>query len=474
VLEALRVGQGTTGYSTGNLYATVDRRLDRVRSKFDKETLKIVADSRSAAIDRIESLIAEHAIACDFRRVPFFHIAETADGEKALKDEFAACTEAGLRVSLGGPQGVPLPFPVHSALRLEGQAQLNPLAYTCALAGATAAAGCRIHEGTKAISVDEEDGQCIVTTESGHTVRARHVLMATHSPKGIMFVQTLLGPYREYALAATLASGTYPPPGTFWTMTGEQRHSLRHYRNEAGEDFLLCLGEPHKVGQKPDDAESNVELFTRLETYLRERFDVASIAYRWGAQHYRSADGLPYIGPRDDDSHVHIATGFATDGLVYGTLAAMLVTDHIVGRDNPWAHAYRFGRRTPIKSAAAWIKENANVAWQYLKDLPSNVDADHFADIGPGEGKTILVDGSKCAAFRDDNGALSVVSAVCTHMACIVAFNPGERTWDCPCHGSRFRTDGTVIEGPAINDLPSISVSIVAEQIAKEGEKENT
>ena len=273
------------------------------------------------------------------------------------------------------------------------------------------------------------------------------MIMATHTPKGISFLHTLLGPYREYAIAVKLRGG-YPPPGIYWSTEQPHHHSLRSY-SAGDQQYLVVIGEPHKVGQH----EHNDELFGKLEEFVQKRFDVESVVYRWAGQHYRPADGLPYIGESAASPDVYIATGFATDGLAYGTAAAILIKDLINNTPNPLADVYDARRFTPVASATEFVKENVNVIAQYLKDLPGTADEGEFADVAPGEGRTVETDGAKYAVYREDNGALHVVSAVCTHMDCIVDWNRAERSWDCPCHGSRFTVDGEVIEGPAIAPL---------------------
>jgi Rieske Fe-S protein len=223
---------------------------------------------------------------------------------------------------------------------------------------------------------------------------------------------------------------------------------MRTYENEGGK-VLMILGETHKVGQKDD----NRECFENLEKFVRQHFSVEKIAYKWAAQQYKPADTLPYIGRTTDSSRVYIATGFSADGLTYGTLASMIITDQILGRKNKWSEIFDAQRHTPLDSAGEVIKENINVAAQYIKDLPFIGDVSNFEDVQNGSGKVVEVEGEKFAAYRDKDGQLHVVSAVCTHMKCIVNWNTSEKSWDCPCHGSRFNCEGEVIEGPAIADL---------------------
>jgi Rieske Fe-S protein len=211
----------------------------------------------------------------------------------------------------------------------------------------------------------------------------------------------------------------------------------------------MAIGEHHKTGHKED----NEECFRNLEAFLRDRFNITNYAYRWGGQHYKSADSIPYIGKSEIGHGLYYATGLATDGLVYGSLAGMIISDQITNVQNPWSEVYDPKRFTPLASAKEFLKENADVALQYFKDLPFKFDAKELDEVHTGEGKVLTIEGKRCAAYRDENNSIHVVSAICPHMKCVVHWNKGEKSWDCPCHGSRFTFDGRVIEGPAIHDL---------------------
>lgn len=447
VLEAMRTGCGTTGYSTGNLYALIDEMLHKVEKKFDTQTMQEIAVSRTQAICQIEEIIREFSISCDFHKRSWFLFSENEADDKIIESEYNCTIEAGLEAYKMNNQF--LPFETSSALRVDHQAQFNPVMYMRAFAKEAARTGCQIYERSKVVEIEEGETS-VLTTDKGFKVRAQHVVHATHTPKGIMMIQTFLGPYREYALAVKLKSGSYPE-GIFWAFNHPHHHSMRSYTDENGEQYLLILGEPHKVGQESD----NEACFEKLEQYVRERFDVDSVVYRWGAQHYKSADGLPYIGRKFSGSNTYIATGFSTDGLVYGTLSAMIISDLILGRKNKLADLYDPGRHTPLKSAERFIRENVNVAVQYLKDVVFRPDSEELAEIQKEQAGTIELDGEKYGVYRDKLGMLHIVSIVCTHMKCTLNWNKAEKSWDCPCHGSRFNYDGKVIEGCAIQDLPT-------------------
>lgn len=445
VLEARKVGMGTTGSSTGNLYAPIDEWLFSIEDKHGEDTLKEVVASRLAAMDFIEQRINEFSIRCEFQRVSW-HLFTSDRLEKRnaqLEQEYHAAQKAGLEAGNRAPQD--FPFPVSAITSIPDQAQFNPLAYTQQLARAIVSANCHIYENTTVEDVEDGD-PCVVKTDRG-TVRARKVIMATHSPKGIYAVHTAMVPKREFALAARLKS-KLPAPGIYWHAGEKDYHSVRPFSGPGG-NYLLVLGQTHGVGHK----EHTEKDFRKIEEYLRQYFDVESIDYTWAAQNYRPADNMPYIGTSITQRNVYIATGFAADGLVYGTLAAMIISDTILERKNEWAALYDPKRFTPIASARKLLEENFHVAKHLLKDHIFYGEVKELKEIKPGEGKTLTLEGEKIAAYRDEQGELHLVSSLCTHLGCIVHWNHGEKSWDCPCHGSRFSVDGEVLEGPAYSAL---------------------
>lgn len=446
VLEALRVGRGTTGFSTGNLYATVDESLARIRETWSSEVAAMVVRSRIAAMELIEHAVRRYSIGCAFTRCAQYLYPTDNHQAKQMDKELEVLQVCGLPVSV--VHDVPLPFPVSHALKIENQAQFNPLDYVCGLAQAISSDSCRIFEHSKVTHVDGDNHT--LTTATG-TLRANAIVMATHTPKGFNLVQTELGPYREYGIAAQLADQAYPE-GIFWSLE-EPGHSIRSYDSD-GKRYLVVIGEKHKTGQpKPD-----TDYFQRVEEFARTHFNIASFDYRWSAQHYRPADTLPYIGLSAGSDNVYLATGFGTNGLVYGSLAAMIITSAIMGQDNPWKEMYSPTRFTPTKSAANFVKENTNFAGEYVRDHLTPAEAEGIAAIERGEGKLAQIGSEKLAVYRAEDGSVVVLSPVCPHLGCLVHWNGMEQSWDCPCHGSRFSPDGEVLEGPAIDSLKRKSV----------------
>lgn len=443
LLEAGRVGCGSTGHSTGNLYATVGQGLAQLESKWGAQKLGAVVRARARAVDRIEQTIRERAIECAFGRVPWWlHQSAPADrGAQDLDRELDAARRAGLQARI--EPAAPLPWHTGRALAIAGQAQFQPLAYVRGLAQRIASTGCAIFEHTPAIEIDASAG--FVATPHAR-VRAAHIVLATHTPKGFDVVQTEIGPYREYGVAAPLAGGELPG-GIFWS-TESPRHSVRAFAHD-GRRYVVVVGHKHKTGQEADTR----RCYAELEEFVRAHFDAGAIEHRWSAQGYYPADGLPYVGASAGAANLHIATGFSADGLTYGALAGELIADAILGRANDAAAVFDARRFDPGKAALDFARENANVAAEYVKDYASLLAAPHLGDLAPGDGRVVTVRNTRCAVHRTSDGKLMGVSPFCTHLRCVVHWNRAEQSWDCPCHGSRFRPDGSVIEGPALEPL---------------------
>lgn len=449
VLEAARVGFGTTGHATGNLYAPVDRYLHKLAEKWGWDVAVQVVRSRRMAIDLVERNVTEHRIRCQFLREPWvLYGTEASHAEDdTIEREYQAASRLGLDARV--TNDIPLPYSVSKALVVAHQAQFDPLRYVRQLAAAIRSEHCRIFEGTPVTGIDEAHG---LLSTARHRVHAQHIVMATHTPKGFHPLQTELGPYREYAVAAALAEKQLAG-GIFWSV-GPEKYSTRLVEFD-GRPHVLIIGDMHKTGQR-EDAD---EIYRKLERILRARFNVLSVEYRWSAQQYRSADGLPYIGTAIGSSHLYLATGFAADGLTYGTLAGYMLAERIAGRLTEFDGLYSPRRFTPVKSVGKFLKENLNVAGYYVKDYLKGGKAKQLDEVRVGEGRVVEIGGDKLAVYRDDANQLHAVSPVCTHLKCIVHWNRAERSWDCPCHGSRFSYDGDVLEGPAMAPLERRAVA---------------
>lgn len=441
IVDAYKIGGVTTGSSTGNLYVAVQPYYQNILKKFDLETATIIGQSRQFAIDYIERNIKEKNIKCNFFRRPWY--AYTAKDEKISFLEQEVETLKKMQINVNYTQTLPLPFQFKKAAIMENQARFNPLQYVISLAANLYEKGCFIFENTKITDISEKD-VCIINTATGYKIIAKKMLIATHTPIGINPVQFFTAPYRSYVVAVHLADNVYPE-GNFWDLD-EPHHAISTHSVSAPQpELLMVAGSHHKTGQGGDTKAH----YKELENFLRQNFSVTETAYQWSAQHYQSADDIPYIGLANRFAkHTYIATGFFADGLVYGTVAGIIVSDLMLEKENSWTKIYCSNRFTPQASAAFLVKENANYIAQYYKDFPQK-NFDDFENIKTGEAKVVEIEGEKWAVYRDDTQKLHIVSAVCTHMKCLVSWNDAEKTWDCGCHGSRFTPEGKVIEGPA-------------------------
>ncbi|CAN5265064.1 FAD-dependent oxidoreductase [soil metagenome] len=444
VLEAREIGKGTTSHSTGNLYVITDQLLSPIKEKYNREILKKVIAARGEAFRLIKENVDTYSLDCDYKTQPMYVFEDDANNK--VMEELLLAKEIGL--GFKDISGSAFPFEMSNGMVLENQATFNPLLYVQGLAQECQGENCSIYENSAVREIEEGTDEVLLTTTSGLVV-AKKVIHATHTPKGIeVEYHTVLGPYREYGVAVTLQDDLYPD-GIYWGYFKGQKFSVRTYERD-GEKFLMCIGKPHKVGQ----AEDNRRHIEDIITFLIKRFKVKDIIYKWGGQHYKPADLLPYIGKKSDKSKQYLATGFATDGLIYGTLSAQLLTAEITGIKLPVADLFKASRHRPFKAAKEFAKENIDVAARFVEGIFKSDDR-LFSDVLPGEAKIIQKEKHKLAVCRDKNGKLDVVSAFCSHMGCVVHFNNAEDTWDCPCHGSRFSKDGSVIEGPALKPLES-------------------
>jgi glycine/D-amino acid oxidase-like deaminating enzyme/nitrite reductase/ring-hydroxylating ferredoxin subunit len=435
VLEARRVGSGVTGCTTAKVSALQQTVYSAIRRHHGAEGAAVYAEASLAAVDLVAALATEEGIDCDLEMRPAITYAASDAERSSIEDELEAATEAELPVTL--VEDADLPFPTSGAVRLDDQVQLHPVRYVQGLAAAVDGDGCAVYEDTRAAAL----GSGGVETERG-AVAAQQVVDAAHYPlfdRGLFF--TRLEPARSYCIAARLRGGAAPRPMAI--SAGGTTRSLR----SAG-DLLVVGGEGHPAGS----TEATPERFERLEAFAREHFDLAAVIHRWSAQDPVPYDHLPLIGryaPGAGD--LYVASGFAKWGLTSGTFAARILSDLIAGRDNPWAGRFSPARVT-LSGTPKVAQLGARFATDFVVDRLKPGEAEAAEDVPPGEARIVGAVAKK-GVFRDDDGTLHAVSLRCTHLGCLLRYNAAERSWDCPCHGSRFDVDGSVLEGPATSPL---------------------
>ncbi len=457
------VGGGMTSRTTAHVVNAIDDRYIDIEKSLGEEFARLTAESHTAAIECADRIVREQKIDCDFERLDGYLFLPPGGSVKDLMDELAAIHRVGLR-DVQRVDGVPnTNISSEAVLRFPQQAQFHPLKYLNGLAAATIELGGKIFTGTRVVSVEDGD-RVAIKTQDGHTITAQAAVVATNCPiNDRVVIHSKQAPYATYAIALRV---TRPiEHSLFWdtAQTAEEEkkeigpvryHYVRFARDERG-DVLIVGGEDHKTGQAEDCAER----FTRLERWARDRFAfVGEITDEWSGQVMETTDGVAYIGRNPGDKNVFVVTGDSGNGITHGIIGGMLIVDLIVGRDNRWAKLYDPSRKTLNPRAVAdYIAENANVAAQF-RDYITPGSAKSVDEIRPGQGAVLRHGLKKIATFRDPNGDLHAFSAVCPHLGCIVRWDACEKTWDCPCHGSRFDALGCVVNGPAISDLERVEL----------------
>lgn len=450
VIDDGPVGGGETGRTTAHLCNALDDYYSRLAKLFGDDGARSAAESHTAAIQRIEAIVELEDIDCDFERLDGFLFLSEGDKRKLLEDELEATHQVGL-TDTGLFERAPIDaFDTGVTLRFPRQAQFHVLKYLSGLARAITRDGGRIYCGTKAKNI--EDGTpAKVTTADGHTILAEDVVVATHSPvNDWMVMHTKQAAYRTYVIGLQVPVGEIPRI-LLWDTSDPYHYVSVHQADKPGADYevLIVGGEDHKTGQ----GDNTDAPFARLEEWARARFSMAGeVIYRWSGQLLEPVDGLAFIGKNPgSDEHIYIVTGDSGNGITHGTIAGIMLTDLITGRENSWSKIYD-PSRISFRSAATYARDNFNVAEQYTSWLTSG-DVGSADEIPNDSGAVIRRGMRKIAVYKDASGKVNECSAVCTHLYCIVDWNDTEKTWDCPCHGSRFDPYGRVINGPAISDL---------------------
>lgn len=450
LLERDRCAQVDTGHTTAHLTMVTDLHITELVKNFGREAAQAVWDAGQLAIDQIESHIESEGIECDFRRVPgYLHEALAGEGATAaeLKDQANLARELGYD-AVFEPK---VPFFNCAGVRFAEQALFHPRKYVAGLLRSVTGDGSHVFEHT---SVDEVVDDPLSIHSGQHTVACDYIVIATHTPLigktnlvSATLLQTKLALYTSYALGGRLPSGEVPP-GLYWDTT-DPYHYLR-VEPRHGYDYAIFGGEDHKTGQADDTR----KCYTALEKTAGTVLPSFEITDRWSGQVIETNDGLPYIG--ETSKQQFAATGFAGNGMTFGTLAAMMARDAVAGRANPWRDLLSIDRIKVRGGAWDYVKENKDYLYYILRDRFAAAQGTSLRALKRGQGKILEVNGQRAAAYRDKQGAVIIRSAICTHMGCEVKWNKAESTWDCPCHGSRFLPDGQVLAGPAESPLPEI------------------
>ncbi|MGW8990994.1 FAD-dependent oxidoreductase [Streptomyces zhihengii] len=448
VLEADRVAAGVTGHTTAKVSALHSLVYQNLARKQGRDAARLYAAAQHDAVERLASVVEELAIDCDLERAAAYTYGTDPASRPDIEAEARAAADAGLPAEY--VTTTELPFAKAGAVRLSDQLQFHPRKYLLALVRELTARGVRVFENSRVTKLSEGT-PCRVTTEDGSQVVARDVVVATHYPvfdRALLFAR--MSPRRELVVAAPIAE--HQAPRGMYITEDEGKRSVRSAPLDPGRRLLVVTGESFTPGTGDPHAS-----FRELDSWMRERFPVEATAYRWAAQDNDPSDTVPLIGAFHPGArHTWVATGFGgwgmTGGVLAGRLLAALVTG--VGEALPWAGLHDPRRlASTLKQAPTLLRQQAEVAQHFIGDRLKAGPANSVEDIPPGRGTVVRVEGRPCAVYRAPDGSLNAVSARCTHLGCLVAFNEAEVAWECPCHGSRFGVDGKVLHGPAVHPL---------------------
>ncbi|MDB6037480.1 MAG: puuB 1 [Verrucomicrobiales bacterium] len=454
LLERYRCAGGDTGRTTAHLTCVTDKRLFELVNDFGKDGAKAFWEGGLAGIDQIAELVREKKIDCEFKWIPGYLHAPLKDSKKS--DIEALQKDAQLAEELGFESAFveSVPYADLPGIRFANQAKFHPLKYLAPLLQSIHGNGSYVFENSEAGEIEVDP----LTVHSGKfKLRCSYLVIATHNPllgktataKGTLF-QSKLALYTSYVLGAKLPKGTVPE-ALFWDTT-DPYYYLR-IDQKADHDYAIFGGEDCKTGQEKE----TTEVFSKLEQMLKKILPEAKVQDRWMGQVVETNDGLPFIG--ENEHQQFIATGFCGNGFTLGTLSAVMARDRYLKRKNPWFDLFACDRKKFHGGTWRYIKENLDYPWYMLRDRIAGAEGSSLDDLQIGEGKILKIKGTKVAAYRDKNGKVTTCSPICTHLKCIVRWNKADKTWDCPCHGSRFSPTGEVLAGPAEEPLEKIPLS---------------
>jgi glycine/D-amino acid oxidase-like deaminating enzyme/nitrite reductase/ring-hydroxylating ferredoxin subunit len=449
LLEARQVGHGTSGNTTGKVTSQHSLLYNSLIRRHGEEKARQYAEANQAAVHRVAELTDELGIDCDLTWAPSYVWTREPRRRASIEAEFLAARRLGLPATLS--ESTELPFPVAAAVGFDDQVHFHAGRYLAGLAAGLTEAGAEVFENTRVLDISERRDVVELATSGPGTVRAQQVVLATLLPiryAGAYFARTR--PTRSYGIALRLRGDA--PKGMGIGIDSPSR-STRPWL-DPGNEGLIVVGNDHETGKQQDTAAA----YRDLEAWARDTFDVEAVDYRWSSQDFTTPDKLPYVGRAPLTSRTLVATGFAKWGLSAGTAAAAILTDILADRDNPWLPAFDATRIGGPRTLAGVVKDNLEVGKDFVCGHVGRLKASSLEHLAPGEGRVVEVGGQHVGAYRDPARRVHAVSIVCSHLACTLTWNNAETSWDCPCHGSRFDIDGSVIDGPAVTPLRQVEV----------------
>jgi glycine/D-amino acid oxidase-like deaminating enzyme/nitrite reductase/ring-hydroxylating ferredoxin subunit len=471
VVEDGYIASGETGRTTAHITHTLDDRYYNLEQVHEIEGARIAAESHTAAINLIESVVNEESIDCDFERLDGFLFLDPSDKKESLDKEIEATHRAGINATEIIDKAPLQSFNTGPCIRFPNQAQFQPLKYLKGLCGAIIRNGGQIFTETHVQEINP-DG---IKSVDGYTIKARNIVIATNAPiiDETSKIYDKQDAYRTYVIGARIKKDVIPT-ALYWDTGNHNSENLvppYHYvriqkmDNDNNYDLLIVGGEDHQTGNLSSDDDIETRYY-RLESWAKERFPIEEIEYQWSGQVMEPQDSIAFIGhnPGDDKNNIYIATGDSGNGITHGTIAGILLKDLILGKNNPWTSLYDPSRKPRKKSSVYSSEEGQGQPQEEEKSTNQNEQEDDKKSSSKNEEKTlsfenlkegqgVVLEDKKIAAYKDHKGELHTYSAVCTHLGCTVTWNNSEKSFDCPCHGSRYSVSGNVINGPANSAL---------------------
>lgn len=443
VLEANRIGAGTTARTTAKVTSQHNLIYHKLLTQMGPEIASQYADANETAIREMRSIADSLNLDCDFEEQSAYVYTQQDNYRKRIEQEAEAAKH--LRIQSTFVEEIPLPVEIKGAVRFDHQAQFHPRKYLLGLAEQALKNGVSLYEKTQSNELEELGQGYVIKTDRGKKIQADRVILASHYPfynKLGMYYSRI---YAERTYILALKTQEAYPGGMYITAENPTR-SLRSVATPNGR-LVLLVGDQHKTGQGIPPSNH----YEALREFGTKLYHVTDIPYQWSTQDCMTLDGLPYVGNYTDKTpNLYVATGFGKWGMTNSTAASLILRDLIVEGRSRWQHAYHPSRKTIVASAGKFLKENMNVAEQLVE---GKLTADPDDRLEPGQGKAVFHEGQRLGVYLDEKGELHVVNTTCTHMGCELNWNDAERSWDCPCHGSRFSIDGEILEGPAVKPL---------------------
>jgi len=448
LLEAANIAFGTSGGTTAHLNDFFDTTFAQAVDDFGLENAKLFAAAGKDAMAVIKNNIDYYGIRCDFeeKKATLFAV----DDKQAAELDKVVNGAAKVGYEMKYIKRIDFPIPFKKAVEISGQAQFHPVKYIKSLVQEYSNLGGIIFEGCICREHNEKDGSVIVETSKG-TFTAQQLVYATHIPPGINKLHFTNAPYRSYVLACTLNDENYPD-----VLGYDLQDPYHYYRTHTvnGKKLLIAGGEDHKTGHADDTG----ECFSNLENYVRSHYNVDKVMYSWSSQYYEPVDGFPYIGVLPGSSgNVFVATGFRGNGMMFGSLSSKIICDLIVDGSNKYQDLFSPARIKPVAGFTQFVKEQATVVTDFIKDKLFTERIESFAAVDPGKAKVVKYDNENYAVYKEATGKTHILKSTCPHAKCEVRWNSAEISWDCPCHGSRFNVNGKLLTAPSVKGLQKIN-----------------